>query len=777
MIDSTTKIRLANNIEALTSAAAAPMQTTATTPTHGTLSTSRSAQRKGAVEWVSSVSRWTDRKWIFDGRVVGSGTSTVTCIWDFELHDGSSLFDEQHLELLNEARHFLWSLYADRRDGRRLKTSAAGSVFPGLRRLLKWMVEHNYASFGELNNRASTRFCDWLVDYYANPSNDAATELKNAVDGGFSDDDEDVDVSDSSGQSSGSAKTLRTQQNEEVDAEDVGGVTLGTIGFSLSAWRYLWEQRFALTRLELPAMHEQPFSGRAVRNVSADLATKLTARIPALPDEVAIPLMNEAHKFIAMTSSDLIKITQGIYSIHDETRKGKAMALSENRWVQSFLRSFSFSTPLGATHPWHEPLGSRGTSAFEELRRLIEDLVDACTIIAQAETGMRIGEISSLLAGTNLETGLPSCVLVRTSKSGMLDLYYLKSKLMKLRPAPIDEEWLLAAAPRGTKELPDAVKAIVVLQGLLAPLRAMAEPEIGQYLIITIGVPRGLPNSSTGVTEPSNHLLRKGQKSFAMSFVDWSEIKLTEATRPYIESHGNCIRTHQWRKTYAQYVFQVDKRMLPAIARQFKHLSLAMTEGAYIGTSAGLVAGVAEFNRNLTTNLFMANVRGTASKQEGRLAKLMEKYQPELEKIIEGMTDSEAYVAIDAWCRNRDMKIFFHGYGKCIPAIAPTKAECHKRAHTVHWANKAPNYSMREPSICTGCFLFLAGEENIDHWTKRYVDNMTTWLQADAQGRGNEYRVARARADQARSYLLNLGAELPSLEGLLPSPQEMAHAR
>ena len=123
------------------------------------------------------------------------------------------------------------------------------------------------------------------------------------------------------------------------------------------------------------------------------------------------------------------------------------------------------------------------------------------------------------------------------------------------------------------------------------------------------------------------------------------------------------------------------------------------------------------------------------------------------------------------------MKIFFHGYGKCIPAIAPTKAECHKRAHTVHWANKAPNYSMREPSICTGCFLFLAGEENIDHWTKRYVDNMTSWLQAEAQGRGNEFRVARARADQARGYLLNLGADLPSLDGLLSSSQEMTHAR
>jgi hypothetical protein len=217
--------------------------------------------------------------------------------------------------------------------------------------------------------------------------------------------------------------------------------------------------------------------------------------------------------------------------------------------------------------------------------------------------------------------------------------------------------------------------------------------------------------------------------------------------------------------------------MLPAIARQFKHLSLAMTEGAYVGTSASLVAGVADFNRNLTADLFLSNIRGRASKQEGRLAKLMTKYRPELEKIVEGMNNTEAYAAIDAWCRNRDMKIFFHGYGKCIPAIAPTKAECHKRAQTIHWANKAPNFSMREPSICTGCYLFLADEESIEHWTKRFVENMTAWMQADAQGRGNDYRVARTRAEQAKGYLQNLGAPLPSLDAAVNSLMEVAHAR
>lgn len=714
----------------------------------------------GEVIWVSSSSRWTDRKWVFDGRSVGAGKSTVTCIWDFVLHDGTTLFDPQHSRLLNEAKHFFWSLYSERRVGRQLKSGGAGSIFSGLRGLLKWMVEHNYAGFDELNNRASARFCEWLVDFYAMK----ADENDVTADSGSFDADTELNElgqKDVAVEGNDSSKFL-SDDDEAVDPEDIGGVTPGTFGRSLSVWRYLWEQRFAMFKLGIGMIPEAPFSGRSVHKVSVELATKLPTRIPALPDAVAIPLMNAAHEFIAMTAKDLIELVNGLYQIRSTIPEGKPDASNKAELI-AFLHNFRFSAAEGEL-PWHDPLGSRGSSAFAELRLLVDELVDACVITVQGESGMRIGEISALLGGMNEQTGLPSCVTVRPSKTGMLDLYYLNSKLTKLRPAPVNEEWLLAAAPRGTTELPDAVQAVVVLEQLLAPLRALADPKIGQYLIVTLGVPRGFPVSRSSVTEPNSHLLRLGQKAFARSFVDWYEIPMTEETRPYKESRGECIRTHQWRKTYAQYVFQVNKRMLPAIARQFKHLALAMTEGAYVGTSASLITGVAEFNRNLTSEFFLSRVRGSSSKQEGRLAKLMDQYLPELRKIVEGMDDNETRGAIDAWCRNRDMKIFFHGYGQCIPAVAPLEAQCHKRGQTVHWANKAPNFAHREPSICTGCYLFLAGEQNIDYWTKRYVDNKVIWLKANAAGQGNEFRVAKSRADQAKGYLLSLGATLPELE-------------
>ncbi|WP_143745631.1 hypothetical protein [Massilia sp. KIM] len=728
------------------------------------------------------MSRWDDKTWVFDGKAIGAPVNTVTCIWDFDLPDGTTLFADQHSQLLHEARHFLWSLFSNRRNGRAFKASNAGRIFEGLRRLLKWMVEHNYACFGELNNRASERFCDWIVELYASPSrtNHAdvddvsnlhvsgetdpreSSHLSQAITGEIPGVHDEAKEEDLGATTSNGSPATRSESDPEF--EEIPGLTSGTLFNSLSTWRYLWEQRLELTSVGVTSLQAQPFSGRSIYKLSLDLVSRVSKQIPALPDEIAISLMNAAHQFIETTSEDLIQAVEGVSLIRSRNLAAGARPLAMHAEVSRFLQQPKLSTPTNSAKPWPELFGLKEISSVQELRVLVDTLVDACTLIIQAETGMRLGEICALPSGWDEQTGLPLCVSRRPSKSGMLDLYFVKSKLVKNRPMPVEEEWLLAAAPRGTAALPDAVRAVIVVQKLLAPFRDLAQPETRKFLLVTLAVPRSFPTSSAGITEPSSVLIRLGQKQFAKSFVDWAKVALNEQTRPYVESLGECIRTHQWRKTYAQYVFQVDKRMLPAIARQFKHLSLAVTEGAYVGTSASLVSSVAEFNRNLTTDFFLANIRGTASKQEGRLAKVMAKYQPEMAKIIDGLADREARQAIDAWCRDRDMKIFFHGYGKCIPSIAPTEAECHKRAQTVHWANRSPNFTWREQSICTGCFLFLADQDNIENWSRRYVENATTWLEAQSQGRANEFRVAKARADQARTYLINLGAPVPTVE-------------
>jgi integrase len=710
--------------------------------------------------WISSTSRWTDRKWILDGLTPGASLAVMTISWDVVVSEGKSLLDSDYSSLLDISRHFLWGMLTDRREGRRLKANGMAPIWHGLKKILRWMIAHNYANFGELDRRAFERFTEWMVDSYVDPSRSEFSGLD-----GYMFDSEMTPTSDTNLSGTGESPLFDDPDENMVQPSaesEPDGVGAGIFRSVFAVWDYFWQQRLALKKMGIESIQFDPFRDSTVNKLATSLATKAYGRIPALPDTIAIPVMNAAYRLIEVASDDLIKLIPLAFALRNYHHGYNAGDASVR--INSTLAKFPFSIPVGEAEPWRKPLGLYGASATEQLRQSLDDTVDACTITIQAETGMRISEVCSLLAGMDANTGLPSCVEMRVSKSGMLDLFYIKSTLHKMRLTPTKEEWLLAARPRNSEVMPSAVKAVIVLQKLLQPFREIASEDVKKYLIVTVVVPNGLPKDITGVSGPSQQRIRNGQKTFMDRYVDWDAIPNDRQSMPYKSSRGKCASPHQWRKTYAQFVFQVDKRLLPAIARQFKHLSVAMTEGAYVGTSIGLVQGVADHNRNMTVDLLLLNARGVGPKHEGRLAKLMEQYQPQLADIIDGMNDREARDAMAAWCDARDMKLFFHGYGKCVPAIAPTEAECHKRAGTVHWANTSPNYERREPSVCTGCQLFLAGPEHLDYWNDRYVKNMTAWMNANDDGQGYLYRVAKARADQSLMYLTKLGAEIPSLE-------------
>lgn len=704
-------------------------------------------ESKGDIFSVSSCSRWIDKKWILDGKTVGGSWNSVTINWDIELPDGSSLLDEQHMNLLDDTRHLLWSLLVDRRNGRAIKTTGMSGITTSIRMLLRWMMSRNYFRFSELDNRASERYVEWLAETYADPSRrELATIDQDLFD--FDEEETCVDID--------------SKNSLESELEDLDGITSGVVFTHLRIWKYLWEQRDALQSAGIDSIQEQPFGGITTYQMAAKLVTKATDRIPAIPDAVAIPLMNAAQRFVSVAAKDLMWMIPRACQARQDIESNFSRAVVTDK-VNNALNEFSFSIPDGEAEPWHNPLDQSNEIAINQLRNILDDLIDACLIIVQSESGMRVGEISSLLAGSDPKSGLPSCIELTTSKSGMLDLYYVKATLSKMKTTPTTEKWLLAACPRGSRELPVAVHALDVIQKILAPFRSMMTDDSKKYLFITIKAPNSLPKGASGLSPPSNRIIGHGLKKFASKYVEWSEIVDNTENSPYIFSKGACLRTHQWRKTYAQFVFQVDRRLLPAIARQFKHLSLAMTEGAYLGTSTSLVTGIADHNRMMTVDLVLANARGHAPLQEGRLGKLMAEYQAQLASIIAGKNDADAREAIVIWCDNRQLQLFFHGYGKCIPALAPLEPECHRKAKTVHWANKAPNYATREPSVCTGCYLFMAGTEAIGYWSNRYVENMSSWLDAEARGEGKIFRVAKARADQSLNYLTKLGANIPEI--------------
>jgi integrase len=688
--------------------------------------------------WVSSTSRWQDSRWFLDNPTPGAAAFASMIEWDILFEDGTNLVDACHADLLEQFRRLVWSLFTDPRAGKALKPGSAHALSIGLRELLKWMVKNRYARMSELDSTASQRYlddCQAQLDGVA--QEDSLEDLL---------DESDLEAIDT-GDREDSKKTLQ-------DTDEALQVTESWVRARLIVWRQMWGQREAMRAAGVEPLPQEPFGERQVAHLAKEMATKAMQKIPPLPDEVAVAIMNAAHAYMETAAPDVLRMVEDLLALRNTYRRYQTVGTHMKKW--------EFSLPLGSDQPWHSPLAEVESPAAT-LRRLADDLSRACSIILQSETGMRANELCSLRAGVDPKTGLPSCIEIRLSKSGMLELFYLKGTLSKTRPTPESATWLLAARPRGSDVLPNSVRAVDVIQKLLQPFRDMADGKVREALFVVFDAGDGFPRDGQQITVLTSQILLRWQKRFVAAHVDWATVKATPDTQKYINSKGDCLRTTQWRKTYAQFVFQVNPKLLPAIARQFKHLSIAMTEGAYINTNDALLKDVAEHNLYRTTDRLLEFARGTAPKMEGRLARLLEKYQDELGTIIKGKNDAEARQAMLVWCSQRNLKLFFHGYGGCIPGLAPTEAECHKRAKTVHWANTAPNYATREPSVCTGCFLFMVGPESVEFWRDRYVSNNAAYLQAKAQGNADDFRVAKERAAQSATYLKFLDVPLPEI--------------
>lgn len=687
---------------------------------------------------VSRRSSWGDRYWIFDSTTPGTRPTHDKMVWDISFADGSNLLNPIYRDLLEELRRFVWSCYVDPRNSRALGAGSLSSFSYGIQELASWMVDNNYLSLSELDQRASERYLDSIHEKFL-----FRLEFNN---------------------SSKNSDISIDFEAEEEGFDGVDGVHPSWIAHLLMPWTRLWNQRSALSDAGVATPNTGvPFSGRSVSKLSHEVASRIRGSIPAIPDDLASDIMNAAQRYMDVASDDLINFSSSFADFHKKVHLRYVDEYARGLCVD-FIRKFEFSISGDNNEPWHRSLINY-KHAQHRFKKLIDNLIGAASVIVQSESGMRISEIMSLKAGINAETDLPSCISIRPSRSGMLDLFYINGRTSKMRANPEETEWLLAARPRGSELIPSAVKAISVVQQIIGPWREIAyDQEVRDLLFVGWGRSgTAFPRSGYSILPMSSQTLGLYQKTFISSSIKWRDIPDEPAYKKYKDSAGMCIISHQWRKNYARFVFQVNPKMIPAVARQFKHLSLAMTEQAYVGTEIGLIKDVAIENRNMTVDLLIKKLRNGDARHEGRMGKLIERYKHELAEIS-GDKHENLRAKLERWCTSRDLKIFFHGYGSCIPGLAPAEAECHKRENTVHWANKEPNYSRREPGVCTGCYLFMAGPENIDYWLDRYIRNMSAWITAQASGTEAQFHVAKMRAEQSASYLKIWRVNIPVIE-------------
>lgn len=706
---------------------------------------------------VSSQSRWGDRFWQLDNETAGARPEVSRIHWDVALPDGDRLTDPQWAPLLEAFKRFAWSLFAEesRYYGRPLKPANASVLSTGIGCLARWMVRRNFLSFSELDNAASEVFLDDMAD------ETALADL----------------------QPSNTEETIPDHENGAAPDADGEGMSVSQVWRRVIVWLQLWRQAGSLREAGIPTLPEPPFNGRSAKQVARELATRAASLIPPLPDEVALPIMNAAYRMIGLPAEEVIRLhevyAEGVQAAIDDGQKWRNP--QNDRGLRA-VKGFQFSVLPGEKEPWHLPLNqAEGTdfwptyrrgytpstvSGSQLLRSLICSIRDACSIVIQSETGLRVSELCGLEPGIDQESGVPACVRVRRSYSGLNELFYVDGRLFKTVARSERVEWLVGSRPVGSKGIPPPVRALDVLTRLLDPWRKLArDPEIAGTLFVQPAAFRGMPGKS-GIGITFADMILAGQKQFVYRYVDLSKLpdrnRRGEDLAAYRESRGLCLRTHQWRKTFARYICGTDSRMLPAVSRHFKHLTLAMTEEAYLGKNPALQDAYESNINQSTARILYENARGKPA-QAGRMAKVIDEHRAEIQALIANKDERDGRRAIQKWVEQNRLQIFFAPHGKCFIRLDPVGARCHEVGQAVHWLNEEPDYAIRHPSLCAGCSCFLVDKENEEFWLQRYLENYRAFLQGASLGKTSDYRIARERADQAAAILQALKVPLPEV--------------
>lgn len=701
---------------------------------------------------VSEHSQFQDNVWFFTNPTPGSRNSSSTLNWGMTLFDVSKLTDVQHTARLRWAKILLLTRLVIPSNGRKPAPGSMSTIQYQLNWLLSWMSGAGYHHPHEMTPAVILLYLDQLPGFIA----------------------------------------------ARFDQDEIG---VANADAPLATLIQLWNQRQALARMGVESLSSHPFEGRGTRTIAKSIATKASGFIQPLPDEVAIPLLNRAAWFLGTPADDVLKLLDVVRDPLAGTRvvinrsRGAGVAVCKAgikesarlKRARAFLDAFRFGTPPGCTQPWHQPLDSayarpleRQRSSMGRVRELWEAVRDGAAIIVQATSGMRVSELLGILAGTDEASGLPRGVRLELSATGLYEWFVIRSQLSKTEEGlPREVDWVLGMRPLGSSETPLAVRALQILDQLHEPWRACGGPA---RLILANRVGETLPVASTRLGAMKCDRVNSSMKRFISRWVDLSGLPDESARKTedndlvsWRESKGAVFRTHMLRKAWAQFALACDSRLLPAIQMQFHHMSLAMTEGGYIGRNPLLLSELDSMSTQ-KTNLAVFDIIVGKNKLAGRMGEQLEQALEKLRTEAGELPTSEKWRQAVEWAERNDLKMFFTAHATCCP-VRTSEMRCHDASNTPVWLRKAPNTATREPSVCAGCACAIMDKSHEPFWSERYVGCEVSVRQAEAAGaQSGPFREIRFRADQARGILKKFGADLDALDGRVAWIMENGYA-
>ncbi|SEA87158.1 hypothetical protein [Variovorax sp. YR216] len=742
---------------------------------HAGESTNLASARRDPMFKVSAISLWKDHQWFLASSVPGSPTISIN--FEFELHDGSKSTESKYSILLESCKEVTWGMITvDSWWGARLKPSSVSSVSVGIRELFKWMVFNELQDFSQLNdvvqgeylrdlpllivNRTAFYEFDFskgLTDFLSDESlPNPDIELLAWSEVGDEGDDEDEDsegvVPDGIEHST---PVMGCGKPEEVSKK---GLSYSQASLRVNVIYYIFAQGASLAAHGLPTMPAEAFSGASAAEVTKQLAKHVVNRTPPLPDEVALPLLEEAIVWIDEKSHDVLRL-QGLYL--SEFDFARTMGPRQQwQYLNDVLHSFEFSVLDGGTEPWHGKIEAREVvrpefdyeatlSPTQILRELVLTVRDAALTILLYLVGLRASEVCSPKIAETSDSLIPGCVSMRLNKAGTMELYFLHGLLSKGVDTPRAEQWLIGSCPCGSKILPITVRAIKVVESLFKPWRELSGLN---QLFLNFSQPKSLPQSVSSVVPISRNAVGVGLKRFVYSRVDLSHLPDTneraEDLWKYRDSRGWCIRAGQGRKTFAAYILESRTSLLPSVQHHFKHFNDSVTESAYFPAVFRLRQEAESVRAAETVNWFSMALDGVPI--YGGMAGPISEWFDSLG--LKELNKGEREEVLSNMVRLHDLRIFFSDHGNCLIKARPLASKCQQLSDTESWAAVAPNFEVRTPSMCAGCPCFVWDPSHLPFWIARGEELGRAVASAD-KGNLGEFRVLSERLDRTTQII------------------------
>ncbi|TBZ35726.1 hypothetical protein E0H47_24145 [Rhizobium leguminosarum bv. viciae] len=669
---------------------------------------------------VTPYSLWFDSWWYEDNSLGGGKSLQINWFKGFSTDE---LRDPRCRALIDAARRVIWAM----RYPVLAKSRSTRSIYRGKARrlldLVAWMYRNAVWTFADLTAE--------IVDWYKSDLLEAGPAAIEA------DEEEEQEASD--------LELQNDRDNKSVSKLSVRLRILVDI-FELS-------QEFEnFPEFRLPA---HPFRGQSVTSLAESLAISSDGWIPRIPDEVFNPLMQATLDWIDVYSKDVL-FAQGEYlRVMDSRRTYTGHNYGE--FVDAALLDVRFDSCGRLPHQWRPPLlptvarRDEGSSLSDQtrgpthqLRDLIEDLEAAGLASVQAITGVRISELLHAKAEPRQPNGWPACLVQRTSRTGLYDLFYFSSHTFKGEKddqgTPF--EWLLGVRPAGTLFLPIAVRGILTLDKLFMPWRDRFRCD---YLVMSLGKGGGLPHSAPVHMKPLTdrharilkHFVRK-QVEIPEEFVDWN------------------VTSHQFRKTFCQDIVRINPRALPAVQEHYGHASAYITDEAYTGNDATMLKLIDDVATREAAKIMLDRVYGNLP-LGGKLADVIDAREAVIRELLEGIETYERRLSALANALSVEgIMIFTSDYLDCL--FRPEHAMCHYDLHGYFDKSATrPLRAYRTRKNCSVCQNGVINSNHIPYWEKEYRSNEHVRRANDAIGDFRTAAVAASRAAQARSVLRKFG--------------------